>query len=200
MIIGITGGIGAGKSVVSRILRLKGFEVYDCDSRASEIMHSSSEILIWLKENIGEEAVDHTGSINRKAVGEVIFSDFEKRESLNRIVHTAVYDDVKCCSGRCGGELFFVESAILATSHLDELCDRIWLVEAPVETRIMRVEKRSGLDRKNIEDRIKTQQHEFDELDKTKTSVIINDGSISLLEQIESLIENICPGDKLKSE
>lgn len=193
MIIGITGGIGAGKSVVSRILRLKGFEVYDCDSRASEIMHSSLEILNWLKENIGEEAVDHNGSINRRAVGEVIFSDVNKRESLNRIVHTAIYDDVKCCSA---GKTFFVESAILATSHLDELCDKIWLVEAPVETRIMRVEKRSGLDRKNIEARIKTQQHEFDELDKTKTSVIINDGSISLLEQIDKLIENICPGDK----
>ena len=73
-LIGITGGIGAGKSVVSRMLRLKGYPVYDCDSRAKVLMEESAYILTSLKSRLGEECVLESGELNRAQIAERVFS------------------------------------------------------------------------------------------------------------------------------
>lgn len=188
-LVGITGGIGAGKSVVSRILRLKGYRVYDCDSRAKELMTGSEEIIAALRERFGESCVLADGSLDRKLISSRVFSVEEERIWLNRLVHAAVRKDLDIWRQTGKDTLCFVESAIIATSGLDRMCDSIWLVESPEKLRIRRALGRGGITEKDLMQRIRTQQSEFDMLPPDKTKRISNSGDSSLIGQIEILLE-----------
>lgn len=164
MIIGISGGIGTGKSVVSRILRLRGEYVYDCDFEAKRLMDSSKEILSALHDRYGDEICHPDGPICRPALAKRIFGNDEERLWLNSLVHSRVYADVSAwhdtllTSGplrRC-----FVESAILASSGLIRLCDEVWIVTAPEDVRISRIRGRDSLSDDAIRSRILAQKEE----------------------------------------
>lgn len=188
MLIGITGGIGAGKSVVSRILRLKGYQVYDCDSRAKWLMENSPAIFDPLIERYGPEVMSLCG-LNRTMLAERVFAIEEERLWLNALVHGAVRDDLlNWCDGLETG-IGFVESAIMVSSKLDKICDWIWLVDAPLELRKARAMSRGGVTEENLELRIRSQRFEFDGLPPDKVERIENDDSSSLLVQIERLLE-----------
>lgn len=191
ILIGITGGIGAGKSVVSRIFRLRGYPVYDCDSRAKILMEESELILGSLLDHFGEEYFTDNGRINRQALARLVFESEAERRWLNALVHAEVKRDLTLWAEsewkRHNG--IFVESAILASSGLAEMCDKILLVEASEETRIQRALARGGISRENLMLRMEAQRQEFESLSSEKTTIINNDEDSSLLSQIESL----CP-------
>lgn len=189
-VIGITGGIGAGKSVVSRILRLKGYPVYDCDSEARSLMESSDEILAALQGRFGEECILECGGLNRGYIASRVFNDAEELTWLNALVHGAVREDVRDwveAHASAGKEILFVESAILYTSGLDKMCDRIWLVTAPEELRLERAMKRGGALKEDLRRRIESQRMEFDSLPAGKVSEIEN-SCASLLDRVEQLL------------
>ena len=189
-VIGITGGIGAGKSVVSRILRLKGYPVYDCDSEARSLMESSEEILAALQGRFGEECILECGALNRGYIASKVFNDAEELTWLNALVHGAVREDVRDwveAYASAGKEKLFVESAILYTSGLDKMCDRIWLVTAPEELRLERAMKRGGASKEDLRRRIESQRMEFDSLPAGKVSKIEN-SCASLLDRVEELL------------
>lgn len=186
-LIGITGGIGAGKSVVSRVLRLKGYAVYDCDEEAKRLMIESNSLRDNLINRFGDECIID-GTLNKSFIATRIFNDSEARGWLNRQVHGAVASDIdEWCKGK---GLAFVESAILHTSGLDKKCDEIWLVVAPEETRIARALKRGGIEEDNLRKRIEAQKDEFDSLPQDITRELRNDGC-GLLKQIELALNDI---------
>lgn len=190
-LIGITGGIGAGKSVLSRILRLKGYSVYDCDSRAKMLMDESLELLDALLNHFGEECVTPARTINRSALSKRVFENDIEREWLNALVHSEVRRDLAEWCGRHGKErILFVESAIIYSSGLADMCDRILLVEASEETRIERAVSRGGISRENLMLRMEAQRREFDSLPEEKLVRIVNDDDTSLLSQIDRVMEN----------
>lgn len=190
-IIGITGGIGSGKSVVSRILRACGFMVYDCDSNAKAIMDRDPEIRRKLAEMIDPSTINADGSINRPRLAQIVFGDKSQLGILNAIVHGAVTGDVQACARRTAG-LFFVESAILYTSGLWKYVDRIWEVTADMETRISRVSVRDNASRQQVLQRIHSQDNETAPKEcSIVPEVIHNDGDSALLPQIWA----ICPTD-----
>lgn len=188
-IIGITGGIGAGKSVVSRILRLKGYQVYDCDSEASRLMEDFPDLRSNLKERFGEECYDAHGKLNRKFLASRIFCDSGHRNWVNSLVHKTVREDIARRTEAAEG-IFFIESAIMVTSRLDEMCDEIWLVDAPVGLRIERAVARGGSS-EDISRRIGIQEREYECLPSGKTKVIDNGDGAALLPRIDSLLENL---------
>ncbi len=187
-LIGITGGIGTGKSVVSRILRLKSFPVYDCDSRARMLMEDSERILESLRCRYGSECILPDGKLNRTLIAYKVFTAEEERLWLNSLVHAEVRKDLEMWAKSSPAGICFVESAIMVSSHLDRMCDEIWLVEAPAELRIERALKRGGISRENLMLRMESQRFEFDMLPEEKVKRISNDGSLSLLSQITELI------------
>lgn len=187
MLIGITGGIGAGKSVVSRILRLKGYDVYDCDSRAKWLMENSMSIFEPLIGRYGPDVISSYG-LNRSMLAEKVFAIEEERLWLNALVHGAVHDDIEAWQGELGKDLCFVESAIMVSSGLDKVCAGIWLVDAPLELRKARALSRGGVTEENLELRILSQRSEFDGLPADKVERIDNDNTSSLLMQIEGLL------------
>lgn len=188
-VIGLTGGIGAGKSVVSRILRLKGYAVYDCDSRAKALMECSESIKRKLTSRFGEDCLFANGSVNRKMIAEIVFGKPDELAWLNSVMHKAVRDDVDRWLSEHEGKCF-VESAILQTSGLASECGEIWVVEAPEDIRVERALSRGGIDKENILLRIKAQEKEFHTIDHSKKKTIFNYGNHSLLSQINLLLEN----------
>lgn len=187
-LIGITGGIGAGKSIVSRVLRLKGYAVYDSDTEAKRLMDESIEIIESIRGRFGDECVECNGLLNRKEIAKRVFANEEDLRWLNSIVHSVVRADL-CRWNECQKGIRFVESAILHSSGLDELCKKIWIVDAPEELRLERAVGRGGIDRENIKHRMNVQREELSSIDREKCETILNFGDHSLLQQIDNLLE-----------
>ena len=186
--IGITGGIGAGKSVVSRVLRCNGFRVYDCDLEAKRLMKEDQNLRNALTEKLGCDIYNCDGAINRNLLASLLFSDASVRVFVNSVVHKAVREDIKLRKRKEEG-LFFIESALLATSGLTEMCDNIWLVVAPKERRIRRIAKRDNLKTGDIEKRMGSQSEEIKLIEKFHPIVIENDNGNSVLTEVLRLTD-----------
>jgi dephospho-CoA kinase len=139
MIIGLTGGIGSGKSYIAQALAQRGYAVYDCDREAKRIIAENPIVQKAIIDILGEEAfIYHQSSIiyNTEYVAKRVFADPKLLNELNKIVHPAVKEDILSRTHSLTPS--FIESAILFESGLDQLCDKIVVVTAPEEVRIAR--------------------------------------------------------------
>lgn len=191
----ISGGIGSGKSVVSRILRCMGHEVFDCDCEAKKIMDTDTGIHRRLCEEIHSGAVQD-GIVRRDIISSVVFSDSCKLERLNGIVHSAVKAELLTRIERhkaiCPGMPMFVETAILYQSGLNELVDAEWEVSAPESVRVERVMARNGLSREQVLARIASQLFiPASTARRPEKSIIVNDGVSAILPRIVTLLGEI---------
>ncbi len=188
-IIAITGGIGAGKSVVQSILKALGHEVYDCDLRAKVMMDSDMRILNSISADICPAAVTD-GKLDRGILANHVFNDKNALAALNSLVHKEVIRDFQCWSS--DRRLAFVETAILCTSGLDKEVDEIWEVTAPENVRVERIKKRNPeLSESQIISRIDAQRDEQIRLSRIPTHEINNDGLTPILPQVEKLLERV---------
>ncbi|MDE5745695.1 MAG: dephospho-CoA kinase [Paramuribaculum sp.] len=185
-LIAITGGIGSGKSVVSRILSALGYSVYDCDVRAKQIMDKSSEIKSYISKHICPDAITSHGDIDRAVLAQVVFNDSGKLELLNSVVHNSVKSDLT--NWASDKPIAFVETAILYQSGLDMMVDCVWEVTAPEEIRICRVIKRNNITAEQVKARIKSQDDFVVTRKHPAILLIENDGTIPLLPQILTLL------------
>lgn len=187
MTVAITGGIGSGKSVVSRILRELGFYVIDCDLEARSLMESSKEIKEQIRDRISSRVTDGITQPDRKILAEIVFNNENARKELNTIVHEALRHELrKRIKNQEIGRLIFIEAAVLAESGLADDCDQIWKVEAGKNDRIHRVVMRDKCDESHVKARIIAQESEDILIKKfsDKTEIIINTCRHSLLDQI----------------
>lgn len=185
-LVAISGGIGSGKSVVSDVLRVMGFPVYDCDAMAKSLMDNSPEIKAKLKEVFGD-CVVQDGIIDRKQLAGLVFGNGAALEQLNGIVHPAVVNDVLMWYSAQESSLSFVETAILKESGLVDVVDAVLAVCADKETRISRVERRNGLTRKAVLDRM-TMQNDGVVFKGLPVYSIDNNGDMAIIPQIDSLL------------
>lgn len=191
MIVGITGGIGCGKSVVSKIIGLMGYPVYDSDKNAKKIVDESDEIRAGLISRFGTEIYNGT-KLNRKLLAEKIFSDNEARSFVNSLIHPAVLKDFIRWSelNLKKVDVVFIESAILFESGFNKYVDKILLVISTDKLRIERIRKRDNALISEIRKRIQSQIPKK-ELIKKSDFIIKNDEKRSLLQQIRLFLENI---------
>ncbi len=187
VLVGIAGGIGAGKSVVSRILDAMGYPVYDCDSRAKAIMDKDPGMHEQLCRQIHPLVI--IGGVIDRLLAEIVFNDPLALGRLNTIVHAAVEADVSRWVQQQGSNFTFVESAILYQCRLAGMVDAVIEVTAPVELRVSRVVKRSGLTRRQILDRIASQPAPT--CRHAHTFEIVNDDVTPILPQIHRVIDAI---------
>lgn len=195
-LIGVTGGIGSGKSVVCRVCALKGIPVYDCDSRAKALMRTSDAVRTSLLDLIGEEAFLPDGSLDTVRLGSRLFSDRSLRLAVEGVVHEAVRQDISSWIETLDSPVAMIESAVLHTSRLDQLVDTVWLVQAPESLRVDRVMRRSPLTEAQVRARMECQQQEFDSLPGSKTRMVVNDGLSPLLPQINRLLAQMIEKSK----
>ena len=187
--IGITGGIGSGKSYVSDIIKSMGFPVYHSDESAKLLMESNPVIKEGLLLLFGD-SVYEKGELNKKKLAELIFESPELREKVNAIVHPIVRADFAQWASNQSQEIVFNEAAILFETGANANFDATILVIAPETIRIDRVMKRENCSRALVLKRIQSQWS-----DEQKSSLanyqIINDSVSPLLIQVEKVLEKI---------
>lgn len=161
--IGITGGVGAGKSAVLEYLA----DNYNCDiimtdDVAKGLYTNGSKTYEMMIALIGEDIVDETGEIDKKKLADIIFSNANKRMAVNSIVHPAVKQEVitRITNNKIAGRLdyTFVESALLLTEHYDVFCDEVWYIDTSEDIRRRRLKESRGYSDEKIDNILKSQQ------------------------------------------
>ena len=187
--IAVCGGIGSGKSVVSRMVAAMGFPVYDTDARAKVLMDASENIKARIAAEISPSAVID-GKIDRKHLSKIVFNDSEALQRLNDIVHSAVRADFVNLREKINEPVLFLESAILFESGFDSLADEVWEVTAPRTLRAIRIMKRNNLTEAEAEARISAQEKSCRPHIHKSISLIVNDDVEPLLPQVTILLQN----------
>ena len=165
-IIGLTGGIGSGKSSVLEIFKKIGISTYNADESAKELISSDKKIIHSIKQLFGED-IYNENELNSKLVSKIVFNDNEKLKSLNSIIHPAVAIDFDNFCFKHKNESYIVkEAAIIFETKTENLFDKIIYVKAPKEIRINRVMQRDKLSRDDVLNRIKNQINESSIIDK----------------------------------
>ena len=186
MVVGLTGGIGSGKSTIARQLRMMGYMVYDSDSQAKRIIVQDLSVRKQLIQLFGEE-VFIDGVYQTNIVAQQVFADKCLLEKLNAIVHPAVRADIEKQKASMGvGELLFVECAILYSSGIHALCEKVVLVTAPEEIRLQRTIQRDHSTIDKVRARMRAQECEWQH--QQVDVVLHNDGSRSINELCNQLL------------
>ena len=189
-LVAIAGGIGSGKSVVSAILRIMGYDVYDCDAEAKRLMNTSQVIKNDLINAFGKSSVTEEGIINTVHISSIVFQDKTALSTINSIVHPRVKEDILVKLQKSEQKVFFVETAILMQSNLVDIVDEAWLVTAPEDVRIKRVMIRNQVSADEVKKRIAAQNgQDYSLISNLKE--IVNDGIKAILPQIEELIQEM---------
>lgn len=186
--VGITGGIGSGKTTVCEIFSQLNIPIYSSDEAAKKLMVNDQKVKADLIEILGSEIYLPDGELNRKEIVNQIFNDVEKKLALERIVHIAVFIDSEQWFKNKAAEKFIYaiyESALLFESHMNHLLNKVIVVTAPEALRIQRVVARSNgmLSEKEVQQRIKNQNSDSEKI-KLADFVIHNDNSQMLTQQV----------------
>jgi dephospho-CoA kinase len=187
--VGITGGIGSGKSTVSRIFELLGVPVYYADTAAKEIMHTDEELKAKVQEHFGPD-IYKDGKLDRAALGKIVFNDKEQLELLNSLVHPATIRHSDEWASRQNAPYVLKEAALLFESGSSQSLDKIIGVFAPQPLRLLRVMKRDNATREEVLARMNKQ---IDENIKMRLCdyVIHNDEQQLVIPQVLSLHETL---------
>lgn len=188
-LIAIAGGIGSGKSVVARMLRATGRQVYDCDREARRLMNEDDTLRRQLTEAFGDSIYGSDGMLDRRRLASLIFADSDSLSLVNSLVHPAVGRDIARWAAAQSDATLWVETAILRESRLDATVHRAWLVEAPLEVRIARAMQRDGTTREQVLERIASQRCDLPY--QCPTDIITNDGVTAVTPQLAALLSRI---------
>ena len=185
LIIGITGGIGSGKSTIARELARRGFVVYDCDQEAKRIITENQEVQRKITDLLGEESfVD--GIYNTAYVAQRVFAEPNLLERLNAIVHPAVKKDILTKKPD------FIESAILYEAGFDAMCNKVVVIDAPEEVRLARTIARdyqgddSPTNIRKVQARMRAQKIPSGDLS------ILNDGKTPIPDMVDKITQWMC--------
>ncbi len=179
--IGLTGGIGSGKTTVAKIFELLGINVYYADIRAKKLLNSF-ELRPKITKIFGD--IYKNGLLDKKKLAEIVFNDKNKLQQLNKIVHPAVERDFELwCKNKIANHYIIKEAAILFESGSHKYLDKIIMVFAPEDVRINRVCKRDNTTREKVIARIKNQWSDEEKI-KLSDFVIKNYGNNLVIPQV----------------
>ena len=185
--VGITGGIGSGKSMVCSLFEVLNTPVYYADVRAKALMTEDPVLVARIKSLLGEEAYLADGTLNRPYISALVFRDKEKLGALNAIVHPAVFEDCEQWqNSQQQAPYTLKEAALLFESGSNKGLHKVIVVTAPLELRIQRVMSRDNTSREAVLDRMKNQWPESEKI-KVADFIINNDGVQLLIPQVWQL-------------
>jgi len=188
--IGITGGIGSGKSMVTDWLREKGYGVIDADDVSREAAMPGEPAMLRLREDLGDDVFNEDGSLNRQELAKIIFSDPVALISVNEIFHGDIKERMEAHTRTYeekGDQVVFISAPLLYEANADWMTDEVWLVTADEDIRISRVMERDGISEEDVRARMANQMPEEEKKVKADT-IIENNGT---LDDLYTTIENL---------
>ena len=193
LIVGLTGGIGSGKSTVSGMLRSLGHPVYDADAAAKALYRTNPALREGIRARFGDGVFHADGMLNRQAMAAIAFGDAAALAALNALVHPAVGRDFEAWKSsfmRSQVPVVFREAAILFESGSHEGCDLVWMVSAPIALRMERVRQRDGISADAVRERM-SHQWPAEKVAALADAVLVNDGIVPLMPQVVALLEEL---------
>jgi len=188
--IGITGGIGSGKSAVSSFIKSMGYPLIDADIIARRILDRGTKAYADTVTVFGVEILRANGDVNRERLGEIIFNDSNQRQKLNDILHPAIYDEMErqYIEFSKAYSLVFADIPLLIENNRMDRFDEVWVVYAPEALRVARIMERDSVEENYARVKIAAQMS-LDEKKKFATRVFYNDSSLEVLkEQVEEAV------------
>ncbi len=169
LLLGVTGGIGSGKTAVCREFQKLGRTVLAADRIARDLTETDDDVRALIRKNFGKGVFSLDGVLNRKALADIVFADTKSRTLLNAIIHPRVFrriDEIlKTLPIETKAPYTVVEAALIFESGMEKQLDYVLVVHAPLETRILRVISRDGCTREDVESRISSQMSAEKKLD-----------------------------------
>ena len=188
ILVGLTGGIGSGKSTVSGLLQARGAVIIDADAIVREVQQPGSPVLVELAQKFGPEVLAEDGSLDRQAVANIVFTDPDALKSLNAIVHPAVGREMnqRMIAQRASKNVVILDIPLLTENPREGLQGRI-VVDIPVELQVQRLTSFRGFDEADARARISRQATRQERLDKADFVVDNSGGLEDLIPQIDLL-------------
>lgn len=172
--VGITGGIGSGKTTVCKIFEILGFPVYYSDRKAKEIIHTNQSIINLYKRLFGNDVYEN-GNLDREKVSKIFFNNPQIKTEIEQLLHPIVRNDFSIWAQQQKSKVVINESAILFESGGHTNMDAIIIVSAPVKIQIKRVAKRDGLSEEDIIARMRSQIREEEKIKLCNYHILCND-------------------------
>jgi len=188
--IGITGGIGSGKSVVSQVLQSLGIPVFDCDAESKRLTAVHPVIRQQLIDLVGPEVFTVNSQLNKQLLANYLFASAEHVQQVNAIIHPVLKGYFRQWVPAQNAPMVAIESAILFEAGYDDVVDTVIMVSAPLEVRIARAMQRDGSKREAVEERIR-QQMDDEEKCRLSQFVIVNDGEVPVIPQVLEIINTL---------
>lgn len=188
--VGITGGIGSGKSGVSELLRIAGIPVYDCDSEARRLMNTNPTLRKALTALAGEDVYASDSHLNRRYLADFMFGHPERVKAVNALVHPAVREDFCAWAERQGADIVGIESAILFEAGMREDVDVTVLVFTPRDERIQRAMARDGATEESVRARLASQMPDVEKIPLVDF-IIRNAEADAITPQVMELIKEL---------
>lgn len=176
-IVGITGGIACGKTTATDHLQSLGAIVLDADVESRAVTGPDGMALPAIREQFGDEVFNEDGTLDRHALGRIVFSDIEKRHALEGIIHPMIQHKMLSDlqeAGRAGEKIVFLSVPLLYETGMDALCDETWVLMLDRETQIKRLMERDSIDLEAAEKRIDSQMDAEERA--SKANVVIRTG------------------------
>jgi dephospho-CoA kinase len=190
IVIGLTGGIATGKSEVARILQGLGAIIINADQVGHQAYTPHSETWQEVVKAFGDEILDPDGAINRRKLGAIVFSDSNRLDQLNRIMHPRMakmvaqqIEDLR----REDPSAVVVEAAILFEAGWESLCDEVWTTETPFQSAVERLKTRNGMAEEDAQKRINSQMSAQERASRSQV-VVDNSGDLA---QLYTLVESL---------
>ena len=184
-IIGLTGGIGSGKSTVLELFKILGVKTYSADESAKKLVNTDPYLINLIKSSFGENIYDK-GQLNSKKLSKIVFEDTEKLKLLNSIIHPVVAKDFKLFLNSNNEDYIVKEAAIIFETKSENNYDKIIFIQSPLEIRIERVINRDNISREEVMKRINNQIDENLIIDKCDY-VISNENKEDLEDKVLSI-------------
>ena len=184
-IIGLTGGIGSGKSTVLELFKNLGVKTYSADESAKKLVNTDPNLIDLIKSSFGNNIYDK-GSLNTRKLSKIVFEDTEKLKLLNSIIHPAVARDFKLFLNSINEDYIVKEAAIIFETKSENNYDKIIFIQSPLEIRIERVIMRDNISREEVMKRINNQLDENLIIDKCDY-VISNENKEDLEDKVLSI-------------
>lgn len=188
-VIGLTGGIGSGKTTVLKMFQKKGSAIYVADVEAKKLMTENEELKKEIIDLLGKSSYKNN-QLNRKFIAKQVFENSEKLKKLNALVHPKVRQDFLSFLKKTTVDILVYEAAILFESGANTYCDFVVTVTANEEQRIQRVILRDKIDRNSVIRRIKNQISDEEKIKKSDF-VIYNNNLLDTQKQVEEIIQKI---------